>query len=85
MCGRLEFFRSYYGDYDAECVAYIVMQTVVSCEKYKNFEVVNEFADHYRKHGDIRSLFENNRRVVSPADHAAMRSFRKLMDVTIAN
>ena len=80
MSGRLEFFCSYYGEYDADCVAYIVMQTVVSCDKYKNFEVVNEFADYYRKHGDIRSLFENNRRVVSPADHAAMRRFRKLME-----
>ncbi len=80
MSGRLEFFRSYYGDYDAECLAYLVMQTVVSCNKYQNHDIVNEFAKYYRTHEEIRPLFEKNRRVVRCRDAAALRTFRKLME-----
>lgn len=80
MSGRLQFFRSYYGEYDAECLAYLVMQTVVSCNKYKNNDIVAEFAEYYRKHEEIRPLFENNRRVGWFTDAAALRTFRKLME-----
>ncbi len=80
MSGRLEFFRSYYGDYDAECLAYLVMQTVVSCNKYQNEDVVNDFAKYYRTHEEIRPLFEKNRRIVRIRDDAAVRTFRKLME-----
>ncbi len=80
MSGRLEFFRSYYGDYDAECLAYLVMQTVFSCNKYQNDDVVNDFAKYYRTHEEIRPLFEKNRRIVRIRYDAAVRTFRKLME-----
>ena len=80
MSGRLEFFRSYYGEYDAECVAYIVMQTVVSCDKYQNHDIVNEFARYYNTHEEIRPLFGKNRRILRFRDESAIRTFRKLME-----
>lgn len=80
MSGRLEFLRDYYGDYDAECIAYLVMQTLVSCAKYRNTDIVREFAVYYKDNEPIHSLFLNNRRVRKIRDFQALRHFRKLMD-----
>ncbi|MBO6112870.1 MAG: hypothetical protein J6P45_07485 [Lachnospiraceae bacterium] len=80
MSGRLEFFRSYYGDYDAECLAYLIMQTVVSCHKYHNDEIVKEFAGYFRKHEEIWPLFYKNRRILKFRDAFALHRFRKLME-----
>ncbi len=79
MSGRLEFFRKYYGDYDSECVAYLIMQTIVSSHKYHNDDIVKEFKDWYRSHEDIHILFEKNRRVRRVADSYAVLTFKRLM------
>lgn len=76
--GRLEFFKAYYGDYDAECIAYLVMQTLVSCNKYKNDTAVAQFAAYYKAHPDIHTLFESNRRYRRVRDYLTYRKFMKL-------
>ena len=78
MSGRPEFFRKYYSDYDAECIAYLVMQTVVACDKSKNHDIINSFVTDYNKRPDIHVLFENNRRIKSIRDRMAQNRFRQI-------
>ena len=78
MSGRIEFFAAYFGYYDAECIAYLVMQTVVSCEQYHNTEAVLDFCNYYKNHMDIHSYFEKSVRLRRIYDRAAVRKFRAL-------
>ena len=78
MSGRIEFFAAYFGYYDAECIAYLVMQTVVSCEQYHNTEAVLDFCNYYKNHMDIHSYFEKSVRLRRIYDRAAVRKFQAL-------
>ena len=78
--GRLEFFRQYYDNYDAECVAYLVMQTIVSCHKYKNYSTVESFCNYYHKaDSEIKELFLTNRRIRPIRDFITMKNFKKIV------
>ncbi len=78
--GRIEFFRAYYGDYDAECIGYLVLQTIVSCHKYKNHEIIQEFAKYYLAHPDIHALFTEGRRIRRFRDMSAVNKFNNVME-----
>ncbi|MCR4744850.1 MAG: hypothetical protein K5894_06425 [Lachnospiraceae bacterium] len=78
--GRIEFFRAYYGDYDAECIGYLVMQTIVSCYNYKNYEIINEFAEYYLEHPDIHYLFIKGRRIRKFEDMSSVNKFGKIIE-----
>ena len=57
ISGRMEFFATYYDKYAADCVGYLVMQTIVSCEKYHNNGMVKKFVDYYNRHPNIHQYF----------------------------
>jgi len=78
--GRLEFFNAYYNEYDAECIAYLVLQTVVSCNRYKNKDAVDNYFKYYTAHEEeIGQLFsDKNRRKRRIRDEWAFRKFKKL-------
>lgn len=78
MSGRLQFFLRYYGKYDAECIAYLVMQTIVSCKKYKNDDIVKKFVQYYNCHKEIHTLFTENRRVRPILDRRMLTKFQKI-------
>ena len=80
ISGRLEFFKTYYDDYDAECLGYLIMQTVVSCDKYGNSSIVSEFVQYYKSHPEIQSLFKDNRRVRPFADFFAKLHFDRIVN-----
>ncbi len=77
--GRIEFYQAYYGDYDAECIGYLVMQTIVSCYKYKNTKIVDSFTKYYIKHPEIHNLFIKSRRIRPLADLFAVYKFKKIV------
>ena len=79
ISGRIEYIDTYYNDYDADCIGYLVMQTVVSCAKYNNMEIVNLFANYYIAHPDIHRFFESSRRIRPIMDYFALNTFKKLM------
>ncbi len=81
MSGRIEFFLEYYGDYDAECIGYLVMQTIVSCYKYKNTKTVEDFTEYYTKHPEIHPLFVKSRRIRPIVDLFAVYKFKKIVSV----
>ncbi|MCR5626791.1 MAG: hypothetical protein K6F99_05690 [Lachnospiraceae bacterium] len=78
--GRIEFFRAYYGNYDAECLGYLVMQTIISCYKCKNMEIIEEFNAYYKAHPDIHELFTNSRRIRMIRDRFAVMNFKKITE-----
>lgn len=78
ISGRMEFFAAYYDRYDAECVGYLVMQTIVSCDKYHNDKMVNNFVAYYRKHPDIHKYFEESYRIRKVRDYFAVRKFKNI-------
>lgn len=77
--GRLQYFSKYYSDYDAECIAYLVLQTIVSSYKYKNNDIVNDFAKYYKKHPEIHVYFSNNRRKRWFFDIVAFQKFQSII------
>lgn len=80
VSGRLEFIVAYYSEYDAECVAYLVLQTIVSCEKYQNYDIVKYFTDYYNAHEDIHIFFEKNRRFIPVIDWRARKKFDSIIE-----
>ena len=78
--GRLQFFAGYYNRYDADCVGYLVMQTIVSCEKYKNEATVKSFVKYYHEHPEIQPYFLESRRIRPVMDILAVRKFREICD-----
>lgn len=76
MSGRIEFFAAYFGAYDAQCIAYLVMQTVVSCEQYHNMTAVSDFKKYYREHTQIHGYFEQSTRLRKIYDRRAVKKFR---------
>lgn len=78
ICGRVEFFASYYSKYDAECIGYLVMQTVVSCNKYKNYDMLKRFIRYYKQHEDIQEYFVKNVRMRRIKDLYAILMFKKI-------
>lgn len=80
--GRLKVLREYYGDYDAECIAYVVMQIIISCNKYKNEKAIEEFKKHCDMEEDdkIEEVFKSNRRVRSIRDYGLYDRYKKVYD-----
>lgn len=80
MSGRIELLERYYGKYDMDCLGYLVMQTVVSCNKYGNDETVKSFAKYYNEHKGIHKYFTESRRNRRIKDKFAVMKFKKLME-----
>lgn len=77
--GRLEYIAAYYDDLDAECIAYIVMQTVVSCYKCNNMaNYVHFFIKYYNDHPEIKKYFISGRRLRPIMDRHAVYLFKKI-------
>ncbi len=62
MSGRVEFIAAYYDDYDTECLTYMIMQTIIACDKYHNEKIIKSFADYYNSHEEMHRYFSSNRR-----------------------
>lgn len=78
ICGRVEFFATYYSKYDAECIGYLVMQTVVSCYIYKNYDMLKRFIRYYKQHKEIQEYFVKNVRMRRIKDWYAILMFKKI-------
>jgi len=78
ICGRAEFFESYYGKYDADCIRYLVMQTVVSCYKYKNDVMLNRFLQYNEQHKKLQKYVAKNVRIRRIKDLYAILMFKKI-------
>ena len=84
--GRLKVIKKYYGDYDAECIAYVVMQIIISCNKYKNEQAL----EYFKKSGDveedgkiiddIEKVFKDNRRVRRIRDFGLFSRYKNIYD-----
>ena len=61
--GRIQFIREYYGEYDADCIGYIVMQTIVSSYKNHNYNTVKIFKEYYIENKEIHDCFVKSRRI----------------------
>lgn len=78
--GRIQFIYAYYGKYDADCVGYLVLQTIVSCEKYNNQEVIKGFVQYYQKHDEIQEFFEKSTRIRPVRDYFTIKKFKYILD-----
>lgn len=78
ISGRMEFFSAYYDKYAADSVGYLVMQTIVSCEKYHNNGMVKKFVDYYNAHPDIHQYFVKSYRIRKIKDYFAVRKFENI-------
>lgn len=76
--GRIEFFNAYYSKYDTDCMGYLVMQTVVSCEKYYNTDAVRKFVKYYNAHAEIHEFFEKSKRIRMIGDCLLVKRFRRI-------
>lgn len=81
MSGRIEMFKAYYSNYEADSIAYLVMQTVVACNKYGNHSMVQRFKNYYTTHTDIRNLFIHSSRIRKFKDFFVVRKFKSLMKI----
>ena len=80
MSGRIKLLSNYYGHYDAECVAYLVMMTVVACYRHKNIESVNTFRQYYQEYSkELSVFFVKSVRIRKIRDLFKVRKFKKLM------
>lgn len=79
MGGRMQFFYAYYEKYDADCVGYLVLQTIVSCNKYHNYEIVKTFVNYYQKHEEIHKFFEESIRIRPIRDFFAVKKFKRIL------
>lgn len=77
--GRIQFIREYYGEYDADCIGYIVMQTIVSSYKNHNYNTVRIFKEYYIENKEIHDCFVNSRRIRKIRDYLAVRKFKRIM------
>lgn len=77
--GRMQFVYAYYGKYDADCVGYLVFQTIVSCNKYHNNDTIKEFTDYYCKHEEIHKFFIKSARIRPVRDFFAVRKFKRIL------
>lgn len=78
MSGRMQFFYAYYSKYDADCVGYLVLQTIVSCERYQNKDIIASFAEYYNLHPEIHQFFVNSNRIRPVIDRRAVAKFEKI-------
>lgn len=78
--GRIQFLESYYGEYDAECIGYLVMQVIVSCERYNNEKTVRSFVNYYKEHEEIHKYFTDSRRNRKIRDAYARYKFKKIVE-----
>ncbi len=80
VSGRLEFFYAYYDEYDAECMAFLLMNDVICCNKYRNSPMVNYFRDYYNSHPAIHRFFSaKNRRFSRVRGILAEKAFNRIM------
>ena len=78
--GRMEYISAYYDDFDADCLGYIVMQTVVSCDKCKNdSDYLKYFSYYYTTHPDIHRYFVEGTRIRKIRDFLAVRRFERIV------
>lgn len=77
--GRIQFLGAYYGKYDADCVGYLVLQTIVSCKKYNNEDSVRSFMEYYNEHPEIHCFFEKSIRIRPVLDYFAVNKFKKIV------
>lgn len=78
--GRIQFMAEYYDKYEAECISYLVMQVVVSCEKCKNEEAITGFIQDYIKdYEELKQYFEENRRIRKIKDIYTLYKFKKII------
>lgn len=77
--GRIQFLESYYGEYDAECIGYLVMQVIVSCNKYNNQKAVRSFVEYYKAHEEIHKYFVKSGRNRRIRDAYARYQFKKIV------
>ncbi|MBD8925167.1 MAG: hypothetical protein EGR89_04035 [[Eubacterium] rectale] len=80
MSGRIQFFNAYYGSYSAECVGYLVLQTVVSCYKNHNYGSVRSFVIYYKNHEEIHDFYLKSKRIRPIRDYFALKKFRKIVN-----
>ena len=78
--GRLQFIANYYDKYDADCVGYLVMQTIVSCDKYHNEDIVKYFVGYYKEHPEIHKYFTEGVRIRKVYDFHAIRRFNYIVN-----
>ena len=78
MSGRMQFFYAYYSRYDADCVGYLVMQTIVSCEHYHNDAIVKSFVAYYNQHPEMHAFFVESRRIRPILDRRAVAKFKRI-------
>lgn len=79
--GRIEYISALYDVYDADCLGYIVMQAVVSCEKCRNnSEYINYFAHYYTTHPDIQRYFISGTRIRKIMDYFTVKKFIRIVE-----
>lgn len=79
--GRMEYISALYDDYDADCLGYIVMQTVVSCERCGNdSEYINYFAHYYMTHKNIQRYFISGTRIRKIRDYFTVKKFIRIVE-----
>jgi hypothetical protein len=76
---RLQFFEQYYSQRDIESITYVIMETVLACNKHKNDTAVNYFIEHYNKQRDeVKSFYFNNTRIRF-IDRYSLYKFKRLV------
>jgi len=61
---RLQFFEQYYSQRDIESITYVIMETVLACNKHKNDTAVDYFKEHYsRQKEEVEGFYFKNTRI----------------------
>lgn len=79
ISGRIQFFNAYFGKYEAECVAYLVLQTIVSCKKFGNNDIVIKFVKYYKENEEMHKYFQKSMRIRPIIDYCAVKKFNKII------
>lgn len=75
--GRIEFFQEYFNKYDVHSMVYVIINTVLACETYKNKDAIEYLKEKIDRNAFVR-LIENNSRF-GRLDKGRISKFKKVL------
>ena len=60
--GRLEFYKSYLGESDIRSIVFVLLNTILACEKYKIYNAIEYFSTDFLENRRKKKLYLKNNR-----------------------